>query len=126
MRTFFDTTTFATFVAVVTVLLLESLARAVASRSFAIATMALSFALRTGGDLPGTTNSPGELVTVILLFVVSLAIAALAFSFAFRTGDTKDTNQPAVGDILSSEESCKIFRFSRTHHLSASMVLVKG
>jgi hypothetical protein len=125
MRTFFDTATFATFLAVVTVLLLESLARAVASRSVAIATMALSFALQTGGDLPGTTNSPGELVTVVLLFIVSLAIAALALSFAFRTRDTKDTNQPAVGDILSSE-SCKIFCFSRTHRLSASMVLVEG
>jgi hypothetical protein len=54
-----------------------------------------------------------------------LAIAALAFSFAFQTGDTKDTNQPEVGDTLSSE-SCKIFRFPRTHHLSASLVLVEG
>ncbi len=110
MRTFFDTATFATFVAVVMVLLLESLARAVASRSVAIVAIALSFALRTGGDLPRTTNSPGELVTVVLLFVVSLAIAALAFSFAFQTGDTKDTNRRAMGDI-SSSESCKIFRF---------------
>ncbi len=125
MRTFFDAATFATFVAVVTVLLLESLARAVASRSVVIVTMALSFALQTGWDLPGTTNSPVELVTIILLFVVSLAIAALAFSFAFWTGDTEDTNQPAVGDILSSE-SCKIFRFSRTCRLSASMALVQG
>ncbi len=125
MRTFFDTATFATFVAVVTVLLLESLVRAVASRSVVIATMALSFALQTGWDLPGTTNSPGELVTIILLFVVSLAIAALAFSFAFWTGDTDNTDQPAVGDILPSE-LCKIFRFSRTCCLSASMALVQG
>ncbi len=125
MCTFFDTATFATFVAVVTVLLLESLARAVASGSVAIATMALSFALRTGGDLPGTTNSPGELVTVVSLFVVSLAIAALAFSFAFLTWGTEDTNQPAAGDI-SSSESCKKIRFSRTRRLSASMVLVEG
>ncbi len=64
MRTFFETATFATFVAVVMVLLLESLARAVAFRSVATAAMALSFALWTGGDLPGTTNSMGELMAL--------------------------------------------------------------
>jgi hypothetical protein len=125
MHTFFDTATLATFVAVVMVLLLESLARAVASRSVAIATMALAFALQTGGNLPRTTNSPGELVTIVLLFVVSLTIAELASSFAFRTGDTEDTDQPAVGGI-SSSESCKIFCLSRTRHLSVSMALVEG
>ncbi len=82
MRTFFETATFATFVAAVTVLLLESLARAVAFRSVATVAMALSFALQTGGDLPGTTNSTGELMA---LAEVSSAICGATRDAVFVT-----------------------------------------
>jgi hypothetical protein len=59
VRTFFETANFPTIAAILLVLLLDSLARAVAFRSVANAAMALSFAVLSGGDLPGTTNSPG-------------------------------------------------------------------
>ncbi len=92
MRTFFETTTFATFVAVVTVLLLESLARAVAFRSVATAAMALSFALRTGGDLPGTTNSTGELMA---LAEVSSSIWGATSDAVFATAALALAKAPA-------------------------------